>query len=69
MQRHGGRPAAEVTGTIANASEDKSSFGDCKRTTADYTMTLDPVAFSDGVLRVGLAMNDMIVERITKERK
>ena len=69
VQRHGGRPAAEVTGTIANASEDKSSFGDWKRTTADYTMTLDPVAFSDGVLRVGLATNDMIVERITKERK
>jgi hypothetical protein len=70
VQRHGKRFAAEVTGTIEKASEDKTDFSDSwKRTSADFVMTLDQTAFVDGVLRVGYAINKMIVSEIGKAKK
>lgn len=67
VQRHGKRVAAEVTGTIAKLSEDKTSFSDAwQRTSGDFAMTLDRNAFIDGVLRVGYALNAMTVSEIAK---
>jgi hypothetical protein len=70
VQRHGKRLAAEVAGTIEKASEDKTSFSDSwKRTSGDFVMTLDQTAFADGVLRVGYAINGLIVSEIAKAKK
>lgn len=70
VQRHGKRLAAEVTGTIAKLSEDKTSFSDVwQRTSGDFAMTLDRNAFIDGVLRVGYALNAMTVSEIAKASK
>lgn len=70
VQRHGKRLAAEVTGTIAKLSEDKTSFSDAwQRTSGDFAMTLDRTAFIDGVLRVGYALNTMTVSEIAKASK
>jgi hypothetical protein len=70
VQRHGQRLAAEKAGTIEKLNEDKTSFSkEWKRTSGDFSMTIDPVAFSDGILRVGLAMNDLIVKEIVKAHK
>lgn len=69
-QRHGQRLAAESTGTIKQLTEDKTSFSkEWQRTSGDFSMSLDPVAFSDGILRVGFAMNTLIVESVVKAHK
>lgn len=67
IQRHGKRPAAEVTGTIKKLSEDKTTFSEAWQTTSgDFVMTLDPTAFTDGILRVGYAINGVIVSEVAK---
>lgn len=67
---HGKRPAAEVAGTLKKLSEDTTNFSSSwGRNSSDYLFTLDPVAFSDGVLRVGFAINTMIVSQIQKAKK
>jgi len=68
VQRHGKRTAADVAGTIVKASEDDMHVNhvlDSK--SANYVMTLDKTAFSDGVLRVGFALNDLIVAQVKKD--
>ncbi|MES1168693.1 MAG: hypothetical protein ABUL61_05945, partial [Oleiharenicola lentus] len=70
IQTHGGRHAAEVTGTVKKMSEDKTQFSSSwGRSSSDYLFTLDPQAFSDGVLRVGFAINSMIADQVKKVRK
>lgn len=70
IQRHGQRKASEVTGTIALASEDNLHVNHVISTTrADYVMTLNQTAFVDGVLRVGYALNDMLVKEIVKQHR
>lgn len=67
IQRHGKRFASEVTGTIRKLSEDKTTFSSAWQTTSgDFVMTLDPTAFSDGILRVGFAINGLIVSEVAK---
>ena len=67
IQRHGKRTAADVTGTIRKVSEDKTTFSESWQTTSgDFIMTLDPTAFSDGILRVGFAINGLIVSEAVK---
>jgi hypothetical protein len=69
VQQHGKRTAAEVAGTITRASEDRTTVSHVFETTSDdYIMKLDQTAFSDGILRVGFAVNDMIVAEIKKEK-
>ncbi|HVU18524.1 MAG TPA: hypothetical protein VHD32_16595 [Candidatus Didemnitutus sp.] len=64
---HGKRLAAEVTGTLKKVSEDKTNFTrSWGRNSSDYVFHLDPQAFSDGVLRVGFAINTMIVAQVRK---
>lgn len=68
VQRHGKRTAADVAGTIVKASEDDMHVNhvlDSK--SGNYVMTLDKTAFSDGVLRVGFALNDLIVAQVKKD--
>jgi len=68
VQRHGKRTAADIAGTIVKASEDDMHVNhvlDSK--SGNYVMTLDKTAFSDGVLRVGFALNDLIVAQVKKD--
>jgi hypothetical protein len=68
IQRHGKRTAADVTGTIKKVSEDKMTVHDLWETTSgDFVMTLDPTVFGDGILRVGFAVNGLIVSELAKE--
>lgn len=70
IEKHGMRLATEVTGTIKQLSEESYNFSaDWKRTSGDFSMTLDQVAFGDGVMRVGLAINAMIVAELDKAHK
>jgi len=70
IQEHGMRLAAEVAGTIKQLKEEKYAFSkEWQRTSGDYSMTLDPVAFTDGIMRVGLAINTMILSEIAKAQK
>lgn len=70
VQQHGKRLAAEVAGTAKMLSEDKTEFSRAwQRSSADYLFTLDQAAFSDGVLRVGYALNSMTVDQIKKAHK
>jgi hypothetical protein len=67
IQRHGKRLAQEVTGTIRKIFEDKTTFNAAWETTSDdWVMTLDQTAFSDGILRVGFAINGLIVSEVQK---
>jgi hypothetical protein len=69
VQQHGMRTAADVAGTIRKASEDRTTVSHVFETSSDdYIMTLDQTAFSDGVLRVGFAVNDLIVAEVKKGR-
>lgn len=70
VQRHGKRTAADVAGTIVKAGENDlhvHNVMDFK--SGDYVMTLDKTAFSDGVLRVGFALNDLIVAQVKKDHR
>ncbi len=70
IQQHGKRLAADVAGTVKLMSEDKTEFSKAwQRSSSDWLMTLDPQAFSDGILRVGYAINAMTVDQIRKVRK
>jgi hypothetical protein len=70
IKEHGTRLAAENAGTIKQLSEKKYSISkEWQRTSGDYSMTLDPVAFTDGIMRVGLAINTMILSEIAKAQK
>jgi hypothetical protein len=70
IQQHGKRLAQEVTGTIKKMSEDKTEFSrSWQRSSSDWVMTLDPQLFSDGIERVGVAINTMLVEQVKKVRK
>lgn len=69
VQQHGKRTAADVAGTITRVSGDRTGVSHVFESTVDdYIMKLDQTVFSDGVLRVGFAVNDMIVAEIKKER-
>jgi hypothetical protein len=68
IQRHGKRTAADNTGVIKKVSEDKFTVHDLMESTSgDFVMTLDPTIFSDGILRVGFAVNGLIVSELAKE--
>ncbi|MEO6568398.1 MAG: hypothetical protein ABIO94_06505 [Opitutaceae bacterium] len=70
IQTHGQRPASEVTGTVKKLSEDNTSFSSSwGRSSSDWVMKLDPDAFSDGVLRVGYAINTYVVAAVKKAQK
>lgn len=70
VQEHGVRLAAESAGTITQVSEDHTNFSaEWKRVSGDYVMTVDPVKFSDGVLRVAFAINSMVVAEVQKANK
>jgi hypothetical protein len=69
VQQHGKRTAADVAGKITKISEDRTGVSHVFETTVDdYVMELDPAVFTDGVLRVGFAVNDMIVAEVKKEK-
>ncbi len=70
VQQHGKRLAQEVTGKVRLMSEDKTEFSKAwQRSSSDWVMTLDPQAFSDGILRVATAINTMTVGQIKKVQK
>ncbi len=70
IQTHGKRPASEDTGAVRKMSEDTTNFSSSwGRYSSDWLMTLDPAAFSDGILRVGYAINDMTVAQVKKVQK
>jgi hypothetical protein len=68
VQRHGKRIAAEVAGKITKASEDTTHVAHTLDwSSADYIMELDKPVFTDGILRVGYAMNDLTVAQVKKD--
>ncbi len=68
VQRHGKRPAADVAGKITKMNEDTMHVAHVlESTSGDFVMDLDKAAFTDGILRVGLAMNDLIVAQVKKD--
>lgn len=70
IQTHGKRPASENTGTVQQMSLDKTQFSSSwGRSSSDWVMTLDPQAFSDGILRVGYAINSMVADQVKKVQK
>lgn len=71
VQIHGKRLASESAGTVEQTAERKSDMGvlldyEWKRTSSDFGFTIDPTAYAAGVLRVGYAINDMIVQKAKK---
>jgi hypothetical protein len=69
VQQHGKRTAADVAGKITKVSEDVTHVNHAfEWGSDDYAMQLDQTAFSDGILRVGFAVNDMIVAEVKKEK-
>ena len=70
IQQHGKRKAAESAGTIVHAFGDRTHVNHIMDTTTDdYVMTLDETAFTDGILRVAFAVNDVLVKEIVKEHR
>ena len=70
IQTHGQRHAAEVAGTVKKLSEDKTNFSSSwGRSSSDWMMTVDPAAFSEGITRVGFAINTMIADQVKKAKK
>jgi hypothetical protein len=68
VQRHGKRTAADVAGKITKASEDNLHVAHTLEfTTSDFVMELDKPVFTDGILRVGYAMNDLVVAQVKKD--
>ena len=66
IKEHGMRLAADVAGSVKKVSENNLDYAGWSRTTGDFIFTLDPVAVSNGVLRVGYAINDLTVSTIRK---
>ncbi|MBY0491681.1 MAG: hypothetical protein K2R93_17715 [Gemmatimonadaceae bacterium] len=70
IDRHGQRLAAESAGTITQLKQDRTDFSAAwKRVSGDYSMSIDRTAFEDGVMRVGLAINAMLVDKLVKAHK
>lgn len=69
IKEHGSRLAAEVAGSAKKVSEENFDYAGWSRTTGDYLFTLDPVAVSAGILRVGYAVNDLTVKTIKSEHE
>jgi hypothetical protein len=68
VQQHGKRLAADVAGKIVKASENNLHVAHVQDfTSADYVMDLDKPVFTDGILRVGYALNDVIVAQVKKD--
>jgi hypothetical protein len=68
VQQHGKRLAADVAGKIVKASENKLHVEHVSEfTSADYVMDFDKPVFTDGILRVGFALNDVIVAQVKKD--
>ena len=60
----------QVAGTIQKMSEDKTQFSSSwGRSSSDWVMTIDPQAFSDGILRVSYGINTMVADQVKKVRK
>jgi len=66
IQRHGGRTVAENVGALQKVGETNNP-GDWSGKQGDFTLTLDPAAFSAGVQRVTQAINDFTVATIKDE--
>ena len=68
VQRHGKRTAADVAGTITKYGEDTTHVEHVMDwTSGDFVMDLDKPVFTDGILRVGRALNDVIVAQVKKD--
>lgn len=68
VQRHGKRTAADVAGKITKFGEDSTHVAHVLDwTSGDFVMDLDKPVFTDGILRVGFAMNDLIVAQVKKD--
>lgn len=60
----------EITFIVPQKSKDRTLFSSSwGRSSSDWVMMLDPQAFSDGILRVGYAINDMTGAQVKKVRK
>lgn len=66
IQEHGKRLAADVAGKIEKLDEDQSKFDTWSRTVADFAFVVDKDAVGSGVIRVGTAINDLIVATVKK---
>ena len=70
VQRHGKRTAADIAGKIAKFGEDTTHVAHVMEwTSGDFVMDLDKPVFTDGILRVGLAVNDLIVAQVKKDHR
>jgi hypothetical protein len=70
VQDHGGRPASEKAGNFEKMSGSNMQISKSWTSSAsDFLFTLDTQAFSDGVLRVGYAVNEYIVAEVNKAAK
>lgn len=68
VQQHGKRTASDAPGKIVKASEENMHVHNISDfTSADFVMELDKDAFADGILRVGFALNDVIVAQVKKD--
>lgn len=73
IQEHGKRLAAENAGSVQKLAEDKfdsgtkdvgSGLATWQRTVSDIAFVIDPKAVSDGILRVGYAINSRTVKTL-----
>lgn len=68
VQRHGKRTAADVAGKITKVNEQTIHIHNVRESTSgDFVMELDQPVFTDGILRVGYALNDLIVAQVKKD--
>ena len=59
---------SDDVGTVVKGATDDFSFGEFKRGSADFTLSLDKEKFKAGVLRGGYAFNDVIIAQVKKEQ-
>ncbi|MDB4915125.1 MAG: hypothetical protein JWM95_2769 [Gemmatimonadetes bacterium] len=59
---------SDDVGTVVKGASDDFSFGEFKRGSQDFTVTLDKEKFKAGVMRGGLAFNDVIIAQVKKEQ-
>ncbi|MEP7000139.1 MAG: hypothetical protein ABI969_06655 [bacterium] len=59
---------SDDVGTVSKGAMDDFSFGGFKRGSQDSTLTLDRQKFVDGVMRGGIAFNDVIVAAVKHEQ-
>ena len=60
---------SDDVGTVVKGATDDFSFGEFKRGSADFTLTLDKAKFVAGALRGGYAFNDVLVATAKKEQE